>query len=464
MNYSFILLLCLLSISSSYFFNFKFGAPFKLYDTKLSIPIPQEIRTKISNISGFYGLIGPNVNMHNITLREISLYQLFTTDGSVQGIFFDKGNVSYIQHHIQTEKLKYEQQNGKIPKTPFVNLVFEFFSKLRLLPNRIGVANTALLHISDNKMYALYERDLPYELNIDYQEKDIHTIERKYFPDLQSFSGHTKFINNNIETIDYNVMRKSIDYYIFSKNMTKLYKKTIKTIYPPITHDFVSNNDTVLFIDPPIIMDFTETINSGLPFRFDKTEPTYFHLIDRKTEELLSFEYDKGIYIFHHSHLLEDDTHFYLYTCVYDDFSYFSLNIKASYRCIVMNKMTKEVSVIRNEETEKYNLDFPITYKSKTILRNLVQSEHNSRINGFVLCDGLNVEKEYIYKDIGFCGGDPNVIEIDGKPHISSFAYSHDFKKHYFCLIPLQDEERILIELPVKTNIGFHSIFINNDR
>ena len=76
----------------------------------------------------------------------------------------------------------------------------------------------------------------------------------------------------------------------------------------------------------------------------------------------------------------------------------------------------------------------------------------------------INIEKKYIYDDISFCGGDPNIIEIDGKPHICSFAYSNDFKKHYFCFISLQDENPVFIDLPVKTNVGFHSIFIDNHK
>ena len=149
--------------------------------------------------------------------------------------------------------------------------------------------------------------------------------------------------------------------------------------------------------------------------------------------------------MFHHSHTTEDDTNIYLYTCIYDDFNYLSIDIKGSYRCIVLNKISKKASVIRNEETEKYNLDFPVIYKNRTVLRNLVKLEKGFRINGFVLCDGLNIEKKYIYEDISFCGGDPNIIEIDEKPHICSFAYSNDFKKHYFCFIPLLDEEPVFI-------------------
>uniref|UniRef100_A0A6C0AT55 Uncharacterized protein n=1 Tax=viral metagenome TaxID=1070528 RepID=A0A6C0AT55_9ZZZZ len=455
-----LLLLCYVSTSISYFLNFKFGNPFKVRDTKINIPLPDKTRERIEDVSGFYGLIGPNVNMMNVT----SLFQMFMGDGTIQGVFFDQGNVTYVQHHIQTEKLKYEQKNGKIPKNPFVFALFLVFSKLRLLPNHLGLANTALLHTNNNNTYALYERDLPYQLDIDYTTNEIHTIKRNYLPHIRSFSGHTKYRNKMIETIDYDVMSQSVDYYIFSEDLKEQYKKRIKTNYMPVIHDFVSNNNTILLTDVPIIMDFTQVIKTTLPVRFDKTKPSYIHVLDKNTGNLVTYVYDKGIYMFHHSHTVEDDTNIYLYTCVYDDFNYMSIDIKASYRCIVLNKISKKVSVIRNEETEKYNLDFPVIYKNKTVLRNLVKIEDGFRINGFVLCDGLNIEKKYIYQDISFCGGDPNIVEINGNPHICSFAYSTDFKKNYFCFIPLHDEEPIFIDLPIKTNVGFHSIFINNHK
>ena len=115
-------------------------------DTKINIPLPHETQQKIRDVSGFYGLIGPDVNMFNVT----SLFQMFMGDGTIQGLFFDQGNVTYIQHHIQTEKLKYEQRNGRIPKDPFIYALFLVFSKLRLLPNHLGLANTALLHTNNN--------------------------------------------------------------------------------------------------------------------------------------------------------------------------------------------------------------------------------------------------------------------------------------------------------------------------
>ena len=55
----------------------------------------------------------------------------------------------------------------------FLNILrmfFEVFSTINLLPKVIGVSNTALMHF-DNNAYSLYERDVPYKLNIDFNNK-----------------------------------------------------------------------------------------------------------------------------------------------------------------------------------------------------------------------------------------------------------------------------------------------------
>lgn len=458
MKILYIFLLTIFYIGNGFILNFKFGKPFKTTDLRINIDISDKIRTKINNVNGFYGLIGPDVNMFNAT----SLFQLFMGDGAIQGVFFNNGNLTYVKHHIQTEKLEYEKRNGRIPKDPFTYALFIILSKLRLVPNHLGLANTAMMNVN-NTTYALYERDLPYELQIDYHKKKIRTLNRKYIPNVQSFSGHTKYNNGFIETIDYDVSRQCVDYYIFHTNLTEKYKKTIRTNYMPIVHDFITNDRYVILTDAPIIMDLTQVIKTSLPVKFDKNKPCYFHVLNKTSDTIESYIYDKGVYMFHHSHTQEDDTNIYLYTCVYDNFSYLSLNIKGSYRCFVLNKKTKIVSIITNENTEKYNLDFPTMYKNMTILRNLVHDGDISRINGFVMCEGLSIVKTYLYEDVNFCGGDPNIIDIKGSPYICSFGYSSDRKKHYLCLIPLYGEEPIFIDMPVKTNIGFHSIFMHSN-
>ena len=60
-------------------------------------------------ISGFYGLVGPNVDFHNVT----SLFELFTGNGVIQGVFIDDGEMTFANHIINTERYKFEKRFGR---------------------------------------------------------------------------------------------------------------------------------------------------------------------------------------------------------------------------------------------------------------------------------------------------------------------------------------------------------------
>ena len=87
-------------------------------------------KTIVEKINGFYGLIGPNVNMNN---NIDNLYELFTGDGIIQGVFFDKGKLTFIKHLIKTEKVLYEEKNGKIPTNYIFTMILLLLNKIKLL-------------------------------------------------------------------------------------------------------------------------------------------------------------------------------------------------------------------------------------------------------------------------------------------------------------------------------------------
>jgi carotenoid cleavage dioxygenase-like enzyme len=149
------------------FININFGPSFKISNYEISKDIKYKLNNhdtnKIKNISGFYGLIGPNKTSTNVS----NLFDLFNEDGVIQGIFFDKGNIKFIRNFIRTDKLLYEEKNGKIPFNYFNLFLFNTFNKLNLLPNMFGLSNTAIINVK-NKIYTLNEQDMPYEINIDF--------------------------------------------------------------------------------------------------------------------------------------------------------------------------------------------------------------------------------------------------------------------------------------------------------
>jgi len=128
---------------------------------------------------------------------------------------------------------------------------------------------------------------------------------------------------------------------------------------------------------------------------------------------------------------------------------------------IEINKKNKTVFVHKNDLLEKYNLDFPIKFQDKVVLRNYV----NRRINGFVITKDLNIEKTLLYENKHICG-EHNIINIDNIPYLIFFNI--EFKKesnisnNFISLVNLNNYNLIDINIKNNLTLGFHSIFLDN--
>ena len=239
-----IIYLLLLTICNGFFLNIRFGTPFKIANmerkTKVEYNLPKEDEKIIKNISGFYGMIGHNVEIKNVK----SLFDLFMGDGIIQGLFFDKGNITFVKKFIRTDKLLYEEKNGKIPSSLFHYVWFMLLHHLGMFPNVFGLANTAILN-AHNNTYALYERDNPYLININKETQTIDTIKKITTP-LNTISGHSKINGNtdNIATIEYNIIRNQLHHYLLNQAFGINNKYSIHTIiylYHTISYYQITN-------------------------------------------------------------------------------------------------------------------------------------------------------------------------------------------------------------------------------
>lgn len=461
----------LFSVTSAYFINFKFGNPSSISKNEISKKIlynKDDVKLKfLTKINGFYGMIGPSIDisLYKNKTNNKNLFDLFIEDGIVNGIFFNNGELTYIRNYIRTEKILYEEINGKIPNNIFIKFVFYLFEKIKLLPNLLGLANTSFLKIK-NKIYVLYERDLPYLIDIDFKKNEIKTIEKVLINGIENFSGHSKYNSNNniIETIDYKILNKNVIYNILDKSFEIIYQKKFYMDYLPIVHDFISNNNSVIIVDSPVITNFNNFIKNinnknNFPIIFDKNKLTKIHVLDKKLGKIKIYECEDSFFIFHYANIFEDYEKIEIYASIYDNFDLSSLNNKANYRKIVINKNTNKVSIEKNIILEKYNLDFPIKINDKVILQNF----DNNKINGFLICENLNIKNMIFLENKSICG-ESSVVLIDSVYYLLSFAYDNiDNKNGYLILVNLNNSEIISIPLEEYINIGFHSIFIDNN-
>ena len=459
MNLIIILLLFPFQYINSYI-PIHFGPSTKISNRDLNCKINYNLSeedTKIINkINGFYGLIGPDVNKSNVK----TLYDLFTGDGVIQGLFIDNGNLTYINHFVKTDKLIYEDEHGKIPQNIFTLIFFMVMNKLNLLPNLMGMANTALLNV-ENNIYALFERDIPYLIDVNFKEKKVKTVKKVKLNSISHFSAHSKYNSKDklIESIDYNILKRRVDYYIMNNNFEIINSTYVYTKYMPIIHDFVNLPNSMIFVESPLEINigFLKK-NMKMSVFMNKLKTTQLHIIDKNTFSKKSITIKNSFYIFHYANFEEKNDEIIIYAPLYESLDFNELNLVGNYRRIIIDKKSFDIKIDINEELEKYNLDFPLKYENNVILRNI----ENNAINGFIICNGLEIKKKIFFEDKHLCG-EPSIIEIDEDNiknyFLVSFAYDNN-NIGFFIIIDLNSYRIIEIPLKSEINIGFHSIFI----
>jgi carotenoid cleavage dioxygenase len=424
-----------------------------LYVNNINCFLNLKNKNILKNLNGFYGLIGPDIKKHNFK-NISSLHELFAGDGIIQGVFFEKGKSTFVKHLIQTDKKVFEEKYGIIPKEPFTMLIFFIFNKFNLLPNVLGVSNTAFININ-NKIYTLFERDHPYQIDIDFDNKSIKTIGRKKISSLEHFSAHSKYNNNIIDTIDYKLNSNIINYFKLNKNFKKISELNIKLKYIPIVHDFYSDDNKLIVFDSPLKYELNNILKKKLPIVLDTNKNTYIYYIDKLTNQIYNFTVNEAFYVFHFVDVKEDDKYIKIFASVYNNLDFNRIDFEGKYRLIQINKLDNTTTIFKNKEMELCNLDFPIQFEDKFIMLNM----HNKIMNGFIIVKELKIYKKILFKNKNICG-EQRIIYIKNIPYLIFFNVEKN--KNYVSLINLINYDITNIEVPEQLNLGFHSIFLDN--
>jgi carotenoid cleavage dioxygenase-like enzyme len=434
----------------------RFGNPFRIVDKDVRKGLEYKLSRKdasiIKKITGFYGLVGPDINKAEVS----TLYDLFTGNGNIQGIFLKNGELTYVKHFIRTDKLVYEERFGKMPNNLLATVLLMILYKLKMFPNVLGLANTAIMNI-DKKQYVLFEQDSPYLIDINFNNNNIETIKKNDINGIQHFSAHSKYnaVGGEIETIDYDAMTNIATYFKLRNDFSVISKRSIKTNYIPLIHDFAALDRYIIFCDSPMQFHMTKDMFLKMPVQFHKNKPTYLHIIDKTDLTTKTIKLDESFYIFHYADFKETSTSIEIYASIYEDIDYSEINIQGRYRKLIIDKETHKVSIEKNPELEKYSLEFPVQYGDlQILLRN-----HNNTFNGFVVCKGLYIVKDFYLDDDLCIAGEPKIIDIDKSAYLICFAYSSN-DEGFLLLINLKDYHVIKLPLGDPINIGFHSILL----
>ena len=419
-------------------------------------------------IDGFYGLIGPEID----TTKINTLFDLFTGNGIIQGIFIENGTATFSKTFLQTEKRILEKSKFLLP-FPFINWM--------------GVANTAFLQYKD-KTYALFERDNPYLIDIQHDIKTVDTLGKYPIEEISHFSAHSKIRCDGIETIDYDILRKKttiyqLDHYFRIKTAWNIPMK-----YIPIIHDFISTPTSMVLLNSAfaVRMEFSlfpkKTIMS---MELDRTKTSIFYRIDRETQQIDRYYTDYAMYIFHYADVYETEREIEIYAPVFESLDFAKLELHGKYRKIILDKKTKSVKIERNLALEKFDLEFPVPFfhddKQKILLRYVDAVKDTDVVNsGFIICHKLEMETQIDYPGKCICG-EPAILFLDDSanvanvalpanvanialpanvalPHAIFFTIDKD-ANGFFNVLNLVTLEKYEIPVLEKMTIGFHSIF-----
>ena len=429
------------------------------------------------NKKQFFGIIGPNVFPENVK----NLFDLFTGDGVIQGIFINGKTITFAKHQIKTDKLLKEEntknKENKEHKETLGMKLLKYFGYLIGINkcNNLGAANTAILPLynpvdeNTTAAYALFERDNPYLLHFYHNTSTIETIGKIKTPYL--LSGHSKYFSNwwgtrVIESIDYHIFSRKVVYYTMDENLQEvLSKHTIKTRYIPIVHDFLSTNDSIVIVDSPLVFDFPKLFREKMPLHFKKTLPTYIHVLQKYTGQVSTYKLHSPFYLFHFAKYVDSHKQLEIYAPLYDDIDFDSIKIKGRYRKIVIDKCHNTAYVCNNAETEKYNLDFPVEdILGNIILRNI----QKRKVNGFVrVDDNMDITHKWMFDNIFFCG-EPIAVRLNNKNGLIAFGNNDNITNDKTTesnpggIVLLNMEDGTIIKLLVNDSLtmGFHTVSI----
>ena len=434
------------------------------YEIFKEINLKSEQKNILKKINGFYGQIGPNPMYYNNT----DDYHLFDGNGMINGVFIKNDKIVFKNHWIRTDKYNYERKiknkllirMDNIFKKQNIFLIPFYFilHKLNLMPNFMGTANTAIwFNKNNNKTYALHERDLPYEIDINLQNETINTIKKIKIDNIEYFTAHPRSENNITYACSYNTFEPTVNIIKLNSKMELIKSQIIKTKYVNMIHDIILSNDYIIFFDMPFKFDIDRLKNNKLPFYFDKIDKNRIILVKKDFSFIKRIDCLENFFVYHFDKVEEDDNYIYIYTIIHKTFDLDLENVKKSekyskYRRIKINKKTFDYKIEKNIFFEKYNLEFPNNNEKYTVLS--IYGD-GLDINGFVIVEKFNFYKKKIF----------NKRKIYAEPIITKtnciicFTYDDNLNNYLYVYDIIQDKE---IEISLNVNLikGFHSIFI----
>ncbi len=460
----------------------------------ISVIHNNELFNKISN--SFFGQIGSNPKH-----VENEDYHWFDGDGMIHGLFINNSLLTYQNKWIKTKRLEVEDKwNKKIylyfgelkgVQGMFQIIKYSLMEFFKFIPKASGTANTAFLKWK-NRLFALHEGDMPYELNIDNINKNISTIGRIQYPSLHSTTAHP-VIDKRRDLLylygynNYDFLKGNFIFNIFNTDMVLLNQKNISLINNGMTHDVGFTGDHIIIPDMPLKYDVSRILKQQLPMFFDKKGGlTRFGVFDVNTlKEPKWFHFDENFFIFHFATSYKVNDKFIIFACIMDELfmeDFVDLdNLDNEKHVIRGNIRLKEIrldpnnnktEIIENDKLEDldldfyYNLDFPLVSKldSKYVYCTIFDTAA-AYIRGYVKINTSNFKDAepivFLFDKEMHGNSEPQLTVIEDVEYILTF--NNDDEKSYISLIDIENKNISSVQIPTRIPPGFHSIYYEHD-
>ena len=445
--------------------------------------------SKMKKLKGFFGQVGSNPKF----ISEDDQYHWFDGNGMIHGVFFNETNIVYKNHWIRTTRYNIEDYFkrkiylylGELKglKGMMKILASEVLFALEIIPKVQGRANTALLNWN-NKTYSLQEGDLPYEIDIDLKNKDISTVGQLKLENITSVTAHPEIdlLTNKLYLYGYNTddLSKGIFYNnVFDNKFNLLKRRNYSMINNCMIHDISQSENYIIIPDLPLNFDIKNIIENKLPLQFNNNSLSRIGLLDKSSDHLEWFIFEKNFFIFHFVKSFEKDDKVIIFACVFDEVhmeDFVDLNDNKyvrgnpSIKKIIIDKKSKKTEILENVFLSDrsvlgfpYYIEFPIKSGDGKTLYGSVFDRDTAKIKGIVRVEiddfELSIPNFMILEDKFICS-EPYVVNIDEKEYLLGFTY--DKNTSYISLLDIDNKKSHNINLNTRIPPGFHTIMLNN--
>ena len=426
-------------------------------------------------------------------------YHWFDGDGMIHGLFINDSRMTYHNRWVQTKRLQVEDKWKKkiylyLGELKGLNGLVQIFkySMLELLgfvPKARGTANTAFMHWS-GKTYALHEGDMPYELNIDYENLNISTKKRLHYNSVFSTTAHP-IVNDKKGHLylygynNYDFNNGQFIFNVFDTQMNFLDQKNVSLINNGMIHDVGYTNNYIIIPDMPLKYDINRIFKEKLPIYFDKDGgKTRFGVFNINKQNVKWYYFDKNFFIFHFSKVRKTSHKFIIYACVMEDLfveDFIEINNinnqenelrgKLRLKEIHIDIYRNKTNIVTNPYIEdldlgfSYNLDFPLNSKidENKVYMSIFDAK-TGYIRGYLSIDIKNFRYEepkvFLFHKGVYGNCEPQVVVIEGEEFLLTFTNDH--VKSYISLVNIKNNNYTSLPIPTRIPPGFHSTFIEN--